>query len=265
LTSGLAGGEYTIRVTAVDELGQTSTQELILNIGGASILLDPSMVTFSNSHPANGDKVTVFLTLANMGESNAEDLTVTLFDGDEVLESFSGISIPAKGSSFVSTELKASGTHEITAKISSSTTGDLEMEEAAILETTEDEMIMEDMGGIIGLIALILAMIAIVIAVFLGMRKGGEEERTEAREAQIREKQEQSRDRAPSLGGSTGGRPELPGGPPPSQQKKQEALPGPTVAPVSMPKPESRPEPKPAPMQTPPRSDSIQYMAPNKK
>ena len=272
LTSGLPGGEYTIRITATDKLSQTSTQELVLNIGGANLLLDPSMVSFSNSHPSKGEKVIVFLTLTNLGDSPASDLTVTLFDGDTPIGTMNDVSVPAKGTAIVKGELKASGSHEITATVTSSALGTMEMEDAAVLETVEDEMIMENFGGILGLIAIILALAAIIIAVFLGTRKQKEAEITEVKDAEIRETpKDEGPKRAPSL---TGGapplqRPGLPIGQTAEKKQEQPALPSPSIAPVSMPKPEAKqdpvPAPTPAPMQPPPRAPPVQYVAPNKK
>lgn len=269
ITSGLSGGEYTIKVTAEDKLGQVISEEITLNLAGASILLEPSMVSFSNSHPASGDKVTVMLTVTNLGESPAEGLTVTLYDGDEPIGTSNDVSVPAKGSTIVVGELSASGKHEITARISSGETGEITMSEPAILETTEDEMIMEDMGGILALIALILALVGIGLALFFGLRKAKEEEieKAEPKDAQIREKPQEKKDdvrRAPGLGAptTTPSRPQLPATKEPAQQNQQAALPNPTIAPVSEPK--EKPQFQAPPPANKPEGDQVTYMSPNK-
>jgi len=220
------------------------------------------------------EKVKVLQALRPVDPGRVGDVTVRgqygagIIDGEKVIGSSNDITVPARGSVIVTGSLKAKGTHKITARLSSGDSDDVVMSEAAILETTEDEMVMENFGGIIALIALILAIIAIIVAVFLGLRKGKDEEKTEAKEAEIRDSLGDDRmRRASSLsGGATSQRPELPTGQPQQKKQEQPALPSPTIAPVSMPEKESKPEPKPAPkaspMQAPPRSDPVQYMAP---
>ncbi len=267
ITSGLPGGDYTIRVTAEDKLGQTMSEEITLTLAGASIILEPSMVSFSNSHPASGDKVTVFLTLTNLGDSPAEELTVTIFDGEDAIGTTNGVTVSARGSTVVTAEMSASGKHEITARVSSDVIGEIEMTEAAVLETTEDEMLLENFGGMIAIVALILAIIAIILALFFGMKKAKKEEidSAEPKEAEIREKVEDRKDRgqrAAALGAPSGPQ-QRAGLPPPDPAKEKSrlpALPNPTIAPVSMPEPRS----EPAPMQTTSPTGGVTYMAPNK-
>ena len=268
LTSGLPGGDYKLKVTATDRLGQVSSGELSLKLAGASILLDPSMVSFSNTHPASGDKVTVFLTLTNLGDSPAEGLTVVLYDGGKEITTKTGVTVPARGTTVVTGEFTAGSRNEITAKVSSDVMGEVSMDDPAVLESVEDEMIMENLGGIIGMIALVLALIAIVLVFVMGRGRKEKKEKVEPKEAEIREKGEKTEaPKAQSLspGTPSASKPQLPTASPPAAAPKKPALPSPTVAPQSMPKsepPQQQPSLQAAPA---PKADSITYMAPNKQ
>ncbi len=169
---GLSGGEYTLKITAVDSLGLTTEETLNLTVAGANLNIDPSQITFSNHHPLPGDKVTVMVTTSNFGDSPAEGITLVIRDGDEIIHTQGDLVIPANGIFVVTTEITASGTHTITAQATSDLYDSGEMSQGAVLTVSEEEMILENAGGVLGLIALILAIIAILlILVFRGKKE----------------------------------------------------------------------------------------------
>jgi hypothetical protein len=175
VTAGLSGGDYTLRVTATDAMGETSEATVDVLLKGAHLSIGPGDISFSDSHPLPGDKVTVLVTVRNDGDSPAEDVTVVVYDGDTELGRQTGVTVPAHGTAVVPMELKASGDHEITARATSDLYDTGGMTTGQPLRTIEEEATLENAGGILGLVALILAIFAILLA-FLLNRKGGSSE-----------------------------------------------------------------------------------------
>jgi len=211
----LPGGAYQIRIRAEDALGQSSERFLNVTLAGANLNIDPAQITFSNHHPLPGEKVTVMVTISNFGDSPADDLTVTIYDGDKVLHTETGVTVPANGIVVITTELKISGTHKITARATSDLYDSGTMSEASVLEASEKEMVLEDFGGIFGLLALLLAIAAIVL-VFV-MRGKKEKEPKDEKEEKVEKREEEKKE----------------------EEKKDEV---PRAPPMDMPKPET---PKP--------------------
>ncbi len=253
---GLSGGEYTIKVTAVDSLGMISEETLNVTIAGANLNIDPAQITFSNHHPLPGDKVTVMVTILNFGDSPAEGITLVIKDGDKIIHTEGGILVPANGIVVVTTEITASGTHTITAQATSELYDSGEMSQGAVLEVSQEESILENAGGILGLIALILAIIAILlIFVFKGKKEKEPKEKDEKKEEAEEKTEEEEMKKAPPMSLPTGEpekKPALPEAP--KQKTETPALPSassPTPAPIP-------PAPKPAPAEpaqapTPPK------------
>ncbi|MBN1389275.1 MAG: hypothetical protein JXA22_01390 [Candidatus Thermoplasmatota archaeon] len=177
----LPGGTYQLRVTAVDKLAQGSEFVMNVTVAGADLSIDPAQITYSNHHPLPGEKVTVMVTISNFGGSPANDLTVTIYDNGEPVHTETGVMVNARSSMVFTTELKVSGTHRITARATSDLYDTGPMSTASVLEPTEKEMVLENIGGILGLLALILA-IAAIIMVFVFRSRKEKETRPEARE-----------------------------------------------------------------------------------
>ncbi|MEA3559881.1 MAG: Ig-like domain-containing protein, partial [Candidatus Thermoplasmatota archaeon] len=242
---GLSGGEYTIKVTAVDSLGMISEETLNVTIAGANLNIDPAQITFSNPHPLPGDKVTVMVTILNFGDSPAEGVTLVIKDDDETIYTESDILIPANGITVVTTEITASGTHTITAQATSELYNSGEMSQGAVLTVSEEESVLENAGGILGLLALILAIIAILAILLMVVFRGKKEKEPKQEDEKEEEaEKEEEMDKAPSLSlpeGEPEKKPALPEAP--KQISKTPALPSassPTAPPVP-------PAPEPVP------------------
>ncbi|MGA1793733.1 MAG: fibronectin type III domain-containing protein [Thermoplasmatota archaeon] len=186
--ANIPGGSYQLRITAVDALGQISEHTLNVTVAGANLNIDPAQITFSNHHPLPGDKVTVMVTISNFGDSPADGLTVTIYDGEKVISTETGVTVPANGIVVLTTELKVSGTHRITARATSDLYDSGMMSSPSVLEASEEEMVLEDFGGIFGLLALLLAIAAIVL-VFV-MRRDKEKKPKEPKEEKVEERVE---------------------------------------------------------------------------
>ncbi|MGA1820416.1 MAG: fibronectin type III domain-containing protein [Thermoplasmatota archaeon] len=203
--ANLPGGSYQLKITAVDALGQASEHTINLTLAGANLNIDPAQITFSNHHPLPGDKVTVMVTISNFGESPAEGLTVSIYDDGEVIHTESGVAVPANGIMVITTVLKVSGTHRITARATSDLYDSGEMSSASVLEASEKEMVLEDFGGIFGLLALLLAIAAIVLVFALGGKREkrpkepGEEKAEEKPEKEEEPKKKEEVQRAPPM------------------------------------------------------------------
>ena len=175
VTAGLSGGAYTIRVTATDAMGLSSEAEVDVVLKGAHISIGPGDITFSDTHPLPGDKVTVLVTVRNDGDSPAEDVTVIVYDGGVEVGRLEDVTVPAHGVAVVPVEVTAKDEHEITARASSDLYDTGAMTTGQPLKTIEEEAMLENAGGILGLVALILAVVAILLALMLS-RRGGDAE-----------------------------------------------------------------------------------------
>jgi len=287
VTSGLLSGAYTIRVGGVDSLGQSSYKTVNVTLVGAVLGLEPSQITFSNPRPVAGEKVKVMVTVSNYGDSPAEGVTVTVYDGGEEIDRFNEVVVPANGFITLTTEMTADGKHEITARATSDMYDTGEMVEGPIVETLEDELVLEDVGGLIGLIALLLALVALILAVVLGLARRKEkppiEEKEEEAEDEVKEEAEEEKKppappAAPALQPATTepqAKPELPSSPQSPQQREQ--LPPPNVSLGSIPTQGSAPTEPPqfrqpqlnaAPANEAPSPEKAQgftYMGPSRK
>ena len=175
LTAGLAGGDYTVRVTAKDAVDQTRDATVDVTLKGAALTISPADISFSDTHPLPGDNVVVMVTVRNTGDSPAEGVTVTVYaDGTSVGEE-SGVTVPAHGSTTVAVETEAKeGTKEFTARATSPLYDTGTMDDGKPLNTIEAESTMENVAGVLALLALILALVAILLVFVMGRGKGGE-------------------------------------------------------------------------------------------
>ncbi|MEA3558584.1 MAG: hypothetical protein U9R75_04955, partial [Candidatus Thermoplasmatota archaeon] len=247
--SGISGGEYILKVTGTDALDQETSKTINVTLAGAILSIDPSQLTFSNYNPLPGEKVAVMVAISNFGDSQAEDVTVKLYDDGEEIYSETGVTVPANGIITISATMKAEGKHSITARATSTLYDTGEMANGATIETMEEEMILENFGGIVGIIALILALIALILAFVL---KGKKKEEAEIKEEKASEEKERPKKAVPmEMPKPQIEKPMLPESP--VQEIKQPQLSTPTVAPSSAPAtaPQSAPQLNAAPPMTP--------------
>jgi fibronectin type 3 domain-containing protein len=171
MTSGLSDGTYTLRITASDSLGNTKETLVTVTLMGAHLTLSPSDITFSDSHPLPGDKVEVMVTVRNSGDSPAEDVTVILSSVAGIVDEQTGITVPAHGTYIAIFSVKAKeGSTEFSARATSNFYDTGQMTSGKPLTTIEEEGMLENAAGVLGLIALILAVI--VLAIFLVSKFG---------------------------------------------------------------------------------------------
>jgi hypothetical protein len=175
LTAGLSGGDYTLRVTAEDAVGEAATDEVTVTLKGAKLSISGSDIAFSDSHPLPDDTVKVMVTVRNTGDSPAEDVTVTVYDGGKAVGEESGITVPAHGTYTVEVETKAEeGGSTFTARATSPLYDTGDMDAGQPLNTIEPESVLENSAGVIGLLALLIAIFCLV-TILLG-KAGGKEE-----------------------------------------------------------------------------------------
>ena len=117
------------------------------------------------------------ITVRNDGDSPAEGMSVSLYDKGKLVGTQDGVTVPAHGTAVVPMTIKASDSHEFTARATSDLYDTGDMATGQPLKTIEEEAALENAGGILGLLALILAVIAIVL-IILGKR-GGQPEAVE--------------------------------------------------------------------------------------
>jgi chitodextrinase len=177
MTSGLPGGKYTLRVTATDAMENTGRTYVTVTLMGAHLTLSPADITFSDSRPLPGDKIDVMVTVRNSGDSPAEDVTVTLSTVTGVVDERTGITVPAHGNYIAIFSVKAEeGGMELSARASSSLYDTGQMTSGKPLNTMEEEGVLENVGGVLGIIALILAVMVLAILLVSRIGKGKEEE-----------------------------------------------------------------------------------------
>jgi hypothetical protein len=261
--NGVFGGEYTIRITAVDALGRSSEKIVNVTVAGANLNIDPAQITFSNSHPLVDEKVEIMVTVSNFGDSPADDVTVTIYDGDELLHTETGVNVPANGLVVITTELKVSGTHKITARAESDLYDTGGMTTPSVLEPAEKEMALENFGGIFGLIALLLAIAAIILVFVFREKKEKaprEKEEEEKKEVKKGEKKEGVQ-RAPPMGSPKKEETKISLPSSPSAQKP--GLPSPPTAP--RPALPGATTPRSPPAQQQPKQSSSSYIPPPKE
>ena len=177
MTAGLLGGDYTLRVNATDTLGNSDEASVTVTLKGAHLTLSPSDITFSDSHPLPGAKVDVMVTVRNSGDSPAEGVTVVLSSGAEVVDEQTGITVPAHGTYIAIFSVEAEeGGDELSARARSSLYDTGQMTSGKPLNTMEEEGVLENVAGILGIIALILAVMLLAILLVSRMGKGEKEE-----------------------------------------------------------------------------------------
>ena len=186
LTSGLSGGEYVLRVMATDEVGQEDTAMVTVTLKGAKLSLTATDITFFDTHPLPGDKVQVLVTVRNTGDSPAEDVTVTVSTNEGgVIGDYPGNTIPAHGTVTIISEVEAKdGVTEVSARATSPLYDTGEMVVGQPLQTIEEESILENSGGILGLVALIIGVLCLVLILMMMMR-GGKEDNVAAVEEDV--------------------------------------------------------------------------------
>jgi len=170
---GMAEGSIRIRLTATDALGLSASSELGIIHVGANLSIGPSDIVFSNPHPLPGEKVTAYVTVHNYGSSDAQGVTIVVMaDGVEVANR-TGVTVPARGSFVIPVQLKApSKGMMVTVRATADLHDSGEMAQGAELVSIEKEAALEDTGGMLGLVALLVAVGALVVALVLGRRKG---------------------------------------------------------------------------------------------
>jgi hypothetical protein len=170
LPGGLAGGLYKLRVTATDALSQTTQASVDVVLKGARLTIAPNDITFSNTHPLPGDMVTVYVTVRNDGDSPAEGMTVKLYSGTTEVGSQANVDVPANGVAVVPLQVRAKESMTFTAKATSALYDTGEMAQGQPLRTIEEEAPLENAGGILGMLALVLAVVCLIL-IILNMRK----------------------------------------------------------------------------------------------
>jgi hypothetical protein len=186
VTSGLSGGDYTLRVTAEDAVDLTAFAAVSVTLKGAKLSIGPTDISFSDTHPLPDDKVTVMVTVRNTGDSPAEGVTVTVYDNGKAVGEESGVTVPAHGTATVVVSVKATeGAQEFTARATSDLYDTGDMETGKPLKTIEREGALENVGGILGLVALIIALLALVLVLMMKMGDKGGEEPVEEPQEQI--------------------------------------------------------------------------------
>jgi hypothetical protein len=176
ITAGLVGGDYTLRVTATDSLSNSDSASVTITLKGAHVDISPGDITFSDSHPLPGDTVTVLVNVRNDGDSPAEGMSVSLYDGGKLVGTTEGVTVPAHGSTTVPVKVKAKDSHDFTARATSDLYDSGDMTTGQPLQTIEEEAALENAGGILGLIALIVALLALALILMGRMGGGGKVE-----------------------------------------------------------------------------------------
>jgi hypothetical protein len=182
VTAGLLDGEYTLRITATDALGQNWAQSVKVDLRNVRLSIGPADISFSDTHPLPDEKVTVMVTVRNEGDSPAEDVTVTVYDGSKAIGEESGITVPAHGTYTVEVQTKADeGSSVYTARATSQLHDTGTMDTGTPLNTIEAESVLENAAGILALLALIVALIALLL-IIMGKMGGKEEPAVEPEE-----------------------------------------------------------------------------------
>ena len=186
LTAGLTGGDHVLRVTATDEVGLEKTATVTVTLKGAKLSIGPTDISFSDTHPLPDETVTVMVTVRNTGDSPAEGVTVTVYDNGKAVGEESGVTVPAHGTATVAVKTKATeGAQEFTARASSDLYDTGDMGTGTPLKTIDREGALENVGGILGLVALIIALLALVLVLMMKMGDKGGHEPVEEPEEQI--------------------------------------------------------------------------------
>ena len=177
MTSGLSDGDYSLRVTALDSIGNSGRASVSVTLKGAHLTLSPSDITFSDNRPLPGDKVDVMVTVRNLGGSPAEGVTVVLYSEGMAIDEQTGITVSALGTYIATFSMKAEeGSVELSARASSFLYDTGQMTPGTPLNTMEEEGILASSAGILGLIALVLAVALLAILWVYRMGKGKDEE-----------------------------------------------------------------------------------------
>lgn len=279
LPMGLDDGDYLIKVTATDTLGQSSEIVFNLTLEQAELDLGSSSITFSDPKPTVGDTVTVSVEVANDGDSDAKGVTIIIFDNGEEIKKEVAMDIPAGGSAIVEVEVLVTGNHSITARAESDRYDTGEMEGGSRIvaivpepeEEPPEEGFLEDSAGILGLIALIIGLLTIIVAIILGVILSRRKP-VEAKEAEVKEPEgpagmppapemsalppttQPAMIPRPTLPPTTAAPPAAPATPPPAEPapapEPQFQAP-PSGAPAPQAEPPVQPAPQPAPAQQP--------------
>lgn len=171
MTSGLADGDYTIRVKATDALGNSEEAFVSVTLTGADLTLTD--IAFSDNDPLPGARVEVRVTVGNSGDGDATGVTVVLSSGDEILGERTDVVVPAHGSYVaVFTVRVEEGETELTARATSPYYDTGPMTPAPL--ATREEGLLEGTAGTVGVIVVILAVLVLAILLVSRMREGKE-------------------------------------------------------------------------------------------
>jgi subtilase family serine protease len=111
---GTLTGNLTLKIiidpdNAINETSETNNEaEKTINIGAASIdlVINEENITFSKANPKPGDRITVSATVANLGNSQANGVTVQIFVDNNKISEKKNLNINANKTSKVSTAYK---------------------------------------------------------------------------------------------------------------------------------------------------------------
>jgi hypothetical protein len=182
-TSGLPDGTYFLRVNATDVLGQSTQAMRSVTIKGAHLAIGTADLTFSDPQPLPGSKVTVMVTVRNDGDTAAENVDVVVFDHGKEVGRQTGATVPAHGVLVVPVVTKAMGDLLITARASSPLYDTGEMPNGQPLRISERPLL-GDSGGLLALIALMLALVALLLIIRM-MFQGGSSRKDTGAEAPV--------------------------------------------------------------------------------
>jgi hypothetical protein len=166
-TTEMPDGGYFIYLNVTDGAGHNGSANFTTVIRNAHLSVGPSDITFSDPVPEKGDKVTVYVTVRNTGDSSAYDMVVELFDNGVLVDSYDRVILGAHSVIVFPFEVTVDGKHEFTARASSDLHYTREMEWPSVLRAQEEggSVSVGSPVAWIGMLAIILAVIAIALNV----------------------------------------------------------------------------------------------------
>ena len=170
---------YILRVNVTDGAGHHGGDQVEVTVGNARLSLAPADITFSDPSPENGDKVTVYVSLRAYGDAVAYDVTVELFDGGKLVDSYIKVTLGPHAVYVFPFKIVVDGTHEFTARASSDLYDTGEMDGGRTLEAEGDggSISVSSPVAWVGMLAIVLAVIAIALNLVDRLRKPTTEEK----------------------------------------------------------------------------------------
>ena len=165
-TTEMPDGIFTIYLNVTDGAGHNGSADFTAVIRNAHLSVGPSDITFSDPVPEKGDKVTVYVTVRNTGDSAAYDVVVELFDNGVLVDSYDRVILGAHSVSVFPFEVTVGDKHEFTARASSDLYDTFEMDWPSVLKAQEEDSGSVSVGSPVawvGIMAIILAVIAIAL------------------------------------------------------------------------------------------------------